>query len=167
MALYHINNKGIDRIEALLAGGDAGAALMVIARDLRDAEGGLRRALLELQARAYAELACVSMELAYGEAEAATSERARRLLSDGLGVFRGDDAAEASSAVPEIPQGGRTPNELERMKIEQIFQALEATDYVQSAAAEALGISKFQMHRELRKFGLSDEVRKRRAARAD
>lgn len=167
MALYRIKDNGQERIEAMLASKDPGTALMVIARDLRGSEGSRRRELLQLQARAYATLACMSMELAYGESEAGTMERTQSLISEGLGLLRGDDAPEAAFVFPEIPSGVRAPNELERMKLEQIFRALDAADYIQSAAADALKISKFQMHRELRKFGLTDEVRRRRASRTD
>lgn len=61
--------------------------------------------------------------------------------------------------------GGRESPALMTAQARAVLEALERHDYMQSAAAEELGLSKYALHRKLKKLELLDHVREKRHAR--
>ncbi len=93
--------------------------------------------------------------------------RADRLIARAVRIFHSELEA-VRKATRELPPPARQWIEdglpLDEMARRYVLETLSRHDWVQSDAAEILGISRYRLCRMLQRWGLSDEVALRRRA---
>jgi DNA-binding NtrC family response regulator len=140
--------EALERAAVHLDSGSPEAALELLHPWRDHAEPLTRARVLDALGRAHLAAGVRSLVLAHGDAGRRHAAGHTRWLT-----------GEAEEPHRETDGSG---DRLEAMRVQLVLETLAACDWVQSVAADQLGISKFQMHRLLRKHDLLDAVRERR-----